>query len=103
MSGPTMSPRLRLGRWRAAHPIASGFASVLLVLGILVAVCAAVIVWAWLAYLGPGPGVADRVRAARDPLVVDIKVINPNPIGARGQVWITLDHDATRDQVNAFW
>lgn len=99
-----MSTRQRLGWWRAAHPIASGFATVLLVLGLLVAVSAAVIVWAWLAYLGPGPSVADRVRAARDPLVVDVKFINPNPIGGpAGQVWITLAHDATRDEVNAFW
>jgi hypothetical protein len=99
-----MSPRLRLDRWRTAHPIASGFASVLLALGIVVAVCAAGIVWARSAYLGPGPGVADRVRAAHDPLTVDIEYREPNPFeGAPGEVWITLAHDATRDEVNAFW
>lgn len=104
MSEPRMSPRLRLGRWRAAHPFASGCVSVLLALGVLVAVCAAGIAWAWSAYLGPGPGVADRIRAAQDPLTVDVEYRNPNPFeGASGEVWVTLAHDATRDEVNAFW
>lgn len=104
MSEPKVSPLLHLGRWRAAHPVASGFVSVLLVLGIIVAVCAAGILWARSAYLGPGPGVADRIRAAGDPLMVGVEYRNPNPFeGAPGEVWITLAHDANRDEVNAFW
>lgn len=104
MSEQTASRRARLGRWRAAHPIASGCVSVSLALGILVAVCGAGIAWAWSAYLGPGPGVADRVRAARDPLTVAVVYDEPNPFGgAPGRVSITLAHDATRDEVNAFW
>jgi hypothetical protein len=104
MSEPRMSPRRRLGRWRAAHPSASGFATFLLAFGVVVAACAAFIAWAWSAYVGPGPGVADRIRAAHDSLMVGVEFRNPNPIeGAPGEVWVTLVHEATRDEVDAFW
>ncbi len=104
MNDPRMSPRLRLYRWLAAHPIAGKFVSGLLAFGILVAVCAAGVAWAWSVYLGPGSGVADRIRAARDPLVVGVKYREPNLIsGAPGEVWVTLAHDSTRDEVDAFW
>ena len=104
MSEPNESPRPPVGGWRATHPVASGYVSRLLVLGIIVVVCAAGVVRAWSVYLGPGPGVADHIRDAHDPLVIGVEYIRPNPFGgASGEVWITLAHDATRDEVNAFW
>jgi hypothetical protein len=75
----------------------------LLVFALVVAVGAAGLASGW-SILGPGPGVADRIKAARDPLMVEVEYRRPNPFeGAPGEVWITLAHDATRDQVDAFW
>jgi hypothetical protein len=64
---------------------------------IAAAVVLATLVAGCSAYLGPGPDVADQVRAARDPLVVSVEYRDPNPFeGAAGEVVITLVHDATR-------
>jgi hypothetical protein len=88
----------RIGQWRRAHPRLSAFIVAALVLGLVVAAIAK-----WRAdYLGPGPGVADRIAAAHDPLVVGVGYGNPFQ-GKLGTVGITLKSDATRDQVNAFW
>ncbi len=102
MSEPNESPRPPASTWRTTHPVAGGHVSRLLALGIIVAVCLVGIVWAWSAYVGPGPGVADRIRAANDPLVVRVEYHDPN-LFRRGEVSITLVHGATRDEVNTFW
>jgi hypothetical protein len=103
MGEPGESPRLRDQKEQAARPIASGSVRLLLAIGIVVAVLATGIAWARSVYLGPGPGIADRVRAAHDPLVVAVE-FTPNPFGgAPGRLSITLAHGATRDEVNAFW
>ena len=55
-------------------------------------------------YLGPGVGVADRVRAADSPLVTEVQYLDPNWFtGKPGEVRIYLEHDATQAEVNAFW
>lgn len=102
MSGPRMSPRRRLRRWQAAHPDARERLPLLVILSIVVAVGAAGLAWAW-SIRGPGPGVADRIRAVRDPLTVSVEYRRANPFeGAPAEVLITLVHDATRDEVNEF-
>jgi len=102
MSGPRVSPRRSLRRWQAAHPVATGRLPLLVIFTIVVAAGAAGLASAW-SILGPGPAVADRIRAVRDPLMVGVEYRRPNPFeGAPGEVWITLAHDATRNEVNGF-
>ncbi len=55
-------------------------------------------------YLGPGPGVADRIRSVQSPLVMDVLYRDPNPWeGQPGEVWVTLGHDTTQTEVDTFW
>jgi hypothetical protein len=89
-----------IGQFRREHPRAATCIVAVLVLGLV----AAGIAKLRSDYLGPGPGVADRIAAAHAPIVVSVEYRDPNPFqGALGQVWIALVGDATRDQVNAFW
>jgi hypothetical protein len=84
----------------------AGLVAVLLSTALLVAVSAAGLLLARDYYRGPGPGVAERIRAAHDPLVVSVEFLEPSYLfsdGGPGEVRVTLAHDATRDQVNTFW
>jgi hypothetical protein len=54
--------------------------------------------------LYPLSDVADRIRAAKSPRVVEVLYQGANPIvGAQERIRILLQHDTTEAEGNAFW
>ena len=54
--------------------------------------------------LGPGQGIADRIRAADSPLIQEVKLTPPNPLGGNGEhLYIYVVPETTQAQALALW